>query len=104
MGPVAPLLAQKVHTGVGGQAVQPGGKAGFPPEETEPLPRGEEGLLGRLGGVLRIFAHPHGQCEHPLLIEPDQRFKGVLVPLAGGVDPLLFLHLTAGEVQMSHHD
>ena len=55
------------------------------------LPYGEKRLLCCFGGVLRVPAHPQRQRKDPLLIQADQRFKGIQIPAPGGGDQLLFL-------------
>lgn len=91
--PAPPLAAQQIHTGVGGQAVQPGGKAGFSPKGCKPLPGREKCLLRGLGRVLRIAAHAPCQRQDPLFIEVDQRLEGRLIAALGGLHPLLFLYV-----------
>ena len=100
LSPVAPLTPEKVHTGVGSQPVQPGGKTGVSPKKGKALPRGKKRLLCGLGRVVRIATHADGQGKNTLFIAAHQLLKSVLISVAGGFNPLgLLLYVIACHVK-----
>ena len=90
--PLALHPAEVVDGGVGGQPVQPCGEARFPTKGGQPPPGGQECLLGHIGGVLLLTAHPQGQVVYLVLVLLHQLPEGVLIPGRGGSDQLLFSH------------
>ena len=88
--PVFP--AQMVDAQVGGEAVEPGGKAALPLKGVQALPGLEEGLLGLVGRLLPIPNQPQGQGIDLILIVQHQPLKGVLIPGLGPGDQLLVGH------------
>ena len=88
---MAPLLPQQIHTGVGGQTIQPCGKGGIPPEEGQTLPCREKRLLRGLLRQFRRGTHPHRKGEHPLLVLLHQLSEGRLIAVPGRLYQVVFL-------------
>ena len=88
---MAALLPQQIHTGIGGQTIQPCGKGGIPPEEGQTLPCGEKRLLRGLLRQFRRGTHPYRQGIDPFLVLYDQLPEGGLIAVSGGLDPVLLL-------------
>lgn len=81
-----------VQAQVGGQAVEPGGKAALPLKGGEGFPRLEKGILGQIQSILTAARHPQRKGIDPFFVVPDQLFEGVLVPVPGAGRQLLVSH------------
>ena len=75
-----------------GQPIEPGGKARLPPEAGQGPPRGQEGILGYIPGVLLAAAHPQRQMVDPFFVLSDQLLKGDVVAPLGRPYQFLFSH------------
>ena len=70
------LFPEKVDAGVGGQAVEPGGKGALPVELLQAPPCVEKSLLGQLRPVVRVPGEAAAQVIDPFFIVCDQLLKG----------------------------
>ena len=89
-----PLLPPDVvDTQIGGQAIDPGGKAALPLKIGQGLPGLEKGLLGQVGALLPVPGDAKGQGIHPVLILLHQLGKRLMVPRFCPPDQLLVVLL-----------
>lgn len=81
-------FTQDLEGGIGGDAIDPSGEAGFLAEIVEVFQCAEEGLLGDVLGIVFVLGDATGQGIDSALMTIGQFFKGLQIALFGALDEL----------------
>lgn len=72
-------LAGSVETGIDGDAVEPGGHRGLPPERMGGPEGGDKGILHGVGGFLPVPQRAQGHRPEPVAVAPYELAEGVRI-------------------------